>query len=395
MYGLKSHLELITDGRKRPRIKTPVVVGSALVMNLAQLRSLNALEQTKGSFFWKEWNPKGMVPSADTVGGVLGQVYLPSIRSVIKHHYSRLKRNKALRSPFHDKLFAVIVDGHESSASKARCCCGCLVREIKTASGSDIQYYHRNVTAVLLCKDFVLLLDLEPQRPGEDEVAAATRLLKRLFIDYPRAFDIVIADGLYARAPFFKMAEEHGKQVLAVLKDDRRDLLQDAMGVFKQEQPLFFQNGAVTMHCWDLEGFTSWMQLGREVRVVRSWETRMVRPQMTKKQEKRESDWVWVTTVPKQVLGTEAFVGLGHKRWDIENKAFNELVTYWHADHVYKHTPGAIEAFWLLTMLAYNLFHAFINLNLKPVVRAGHTKHHFGRVIAANLYGIKAGLSPP
>lgn len=392
---MKQHLERITDGRKRPRIKTPVVIGAALVMKLAQIKSLNAAEQTKGSFFWKEENPDGDVPSADTVGGVMSQVDRSSIRAVIKHLYTRLKRNKALRSPFGSKLFAVIVDGHESSASSDRCCCGCLVRDIKKASGIDIQYYHRNVTAILLCEDFAFLLDLEPQRPGEDEVAAATRLLKRLFIDYPRAYDIVIADALYARAPFFKMVEEHGKYAIAVLKDDRRNLFQDAMGIFKQEQPLVYEDGGVTSHCWDVEGLTSWEQLGRDARVVKSFETRTVRPQMTRKEEKRESDWVWVTTVPKELLGTKALVGFGHKRWDIENKAFNELVTYWHADHVCKHTPGAIEAFWLLTMLAYNLFHAFIHLNLKAVVRTAHTKQYFGQVMAASLYGTKTGLSPP
>jgi len=74
--------------------------------------------------------------------------------------------------------------------------------------------------AILLCKDFPFLLDLELQMPGEDEVAAAARLLDRLFLNYPRAFDVVVADGLYAQAPFFKTVIAHGKQVIAVLKDD-------------------------------------------------------------------------------------------------------------------------------------------------------------------------------
>jgi len=84
----------------------------------------------------------------------------------------------------------------------------------------------------------------------------------------------------------------------------------------------------------------------------------------------------------------------GHKRWDIENKAFNELVNSWHADHVYKHTPTAIEACWLLTMLAYNLFHAFIHLNLKAAVRESHTKQHFACLIAADLYVEPKASSP-
>jgi len=358
-------------------------------MGLAQMGSLNALEQTGGNCFWKSWIPEGILPSADTIGRVFGLIAVDGLRSVLKHTYNRLKRNKVLRSAFPNNLFAVIIDGHESSASYLRCCSDCLQREIKTASGSEVQYYHRHVTAILLCKDFVLLLDLEMQRPGEDEVAAALRLLERLFRDYPRAFDVIMADGLYARASFFRKVVDHGKQVIAVLKDERRDVLQDAKGIFSQEQPVRVRDGNITRQCWDVEELTSWPQFGGMVRVVRSLEITMRKRQRNGKEEEHVSDWMWVTTLPKAMLGTEAFVVIAHKRWDIENKAFNELVTYWHADHVYAHTRTAIEAFWLTTMLAYNLFHAFINCNLKPVIRAMYTKSYIASAVALELCMLK------
>lgn len=392
MFDLNARLQGITDSRLRPRIETSVVAGSALVMDLAQMGSLNALEQTEGHCFWKDWITDGVLPSADTIGRVFSLIEVNTLRSVLKHTYSRLKRNKVLRPAFHDNLFAVIIDGHESSASYLRCCPDCLQREIKTTSGSEIQHYHRHVTAVLLFKDFVLPIDLEMQRPGEDEVAAAIRLLERLFIDYPRAFDVVIADGLYASAPFFKKVTAHGKQIIAVLKDERRDLLQDAMGIFNQEQPILVRDGNITRQCWNGEGLTSWPQFGGNVRVVCSLETTTRKRQKTGNEEERVSDWLWVTTLPKTMLGTEVFVLIAHKRWDIENKAFNELVTYWHADHVYAHTCNAIEAFLLTTLLAYNLFHAFINCNLKSVIRAMYTKKHIARAVAAELFKLKKRL---
>jgi hypothetical protein len=249
-----------------------------------------------------------------------------------------------------------------------------------------VQYYHRLVMAVLLCKEVLLLLDLEMQLPGEDEVATATRLLQRLFLNYPRAFDVVIADGLYARAPFFKTISARGKQVVAVLKDDRRDLLQDAIVLFNQQQPIVFRHNDVTRQCWDTEGFTTWPQMANDVRVVSSLETTTVCRQKTGKTEELLSPWFWVSTIRKQVAPTESFVVNAQRRWDIENKGFNELTTYWHANHVYKHTLGAIEAFWLITMLAYNLFYTFITLNLKPIVRAADTKLHLARLVSAELY---------
>lgn len=387
MYDLKEQLQGLRDGRIIPRIKTPVVAGSALVMALTQMGSLNALEQTGENRFWRKWLG-GNLPSADVMGTVFSSIDGNALRGMLRRLYSRLKRNKALRPPFRDNFFALVIDGHESSASYLRCCDKCLKREIKNPKGSRIQYYHRHVMAILLCKDFPILLDLELQMPGEDEVAAATRLVKRLFLNYPRAFDVVVADGLYAQAPFFKTVIAHGKQVIAVLKDDRRDLLQDAMGIFYQELPVVFQQDGVTRQCWDIEGFKSWTSFAQEARVVRSVETTTVCRQKTALKEGCLSEWMWVTTLPKQRVPTETFVSIGHARWDIENKAFNELTTYWHADHVYKHTVGAIEAFWLITMLAYNLFHAFISLNLKPAVRQLYTKLHLARAVAAELYAM-------
>jgi hypothetical protein len=355
-------------------------------MALARMGSLNALEQTQGNRFWNKWLDGNKLPSADVMGTVFSSMDRRDLRAMLRHIYSRLKRNKALHPAFSDSLFAVVIDGHESSSSYLRCCEKCLQREIKTAHGIKVQFFHRHVMAVLLCRDFPFLLDLELQLPGEDEVAAATRLLERVFLNYPRAFDVVVADGLYARASFFKTVTAHGKQVVAVLKDDRRDLMHDALGIFNKQAPVLFQEKALTRQCWDIDGFTSWTSFGKEVRVIRSVETTTVCRRRTGRKDDTVSEWMWVTTLSKQIAPTEPFVLTAHRRWDIENKAFNELTTYWHADHVYKHTPGAIEAFWLITMLAYNLFHAFITLNLKSAIRMAYTKLHLASLVSAELY---------
>ena len=82
---------------------------------------------------------------------------------------------------------------------------------------------------------------------------------------------------------------------------------------------------------------------------------------------------------------TERAVGFGHRRWDIENYGFNELAIEWHADHVYKHHPKAIESFLLVAFLASNLFHAFWLLNLKPAIRRGRTHRDWARLPAREL----------
>ena len=353
-------------------------------MGFARLGSLHALAQTGKNGFWRKWL-KADLPSADTMGEVSAVIESEGIRQVIKHIYRRLKRNKAL-APVVGAKIALIIDGHESNSSYLRCCSGCLTRVIHTSGGDKTQYYHRHVMAQLMCGNFYLPIDMEPQRPGEDEVAAAVRLLERVVKNYPRAFSLILADGLYVRANFFQLVLQHGKAVMAVLKDERRDLLQDAMGVFKLEQATIYETDNVRRQCWDVEHFRSWTQLDYAVRVVRSLETSYVKRQRTKEIEEKISDWIWVSTIPQRELATEAFVEFGHGRWRIENSGFNELVNYWHANHVYRHHPTAIEVFWLLTMLAFIVFHAFINLNLKPEIRGKHTKSHWAQMITADFY---------
>lgn len=325
------------------------------------------------------------MPSVDTVGRVFSKISGNEIRQILKGLYGKLKRNKVLQPAIGNK-FVLIIDGHESSCSYLRSCPKCLKRTLRTDKGGRVQYYHRYVMVMLWCDKFYLPLDLEPQLPGEDEVSCAMRLLKRVMLNYPRAFGLILADGLYARAPFFKFALRHDKHVIAVLKDDRRDLLKDAQGLFKEEKSVIYRLGQSELNCQDREDFSSWSQLDSNVRVVRSLETKHIKRQNTKKIHYETSEWIWVSTISKETLPTEAFVKLGHGRWKIENNGFNELVNYWHADHVYRHSPIAIESFWLLVCIAFILFHAFIGRNLKPVIRHNYTKMHWARLITAELF---------
>src|ERR1035437_3794996 len=220
----------------------------------------------------------------------------------------------------------------------------------------------------------------------EDEVATTIRLLERGLILYPRAFDLVLADALYAKAPFFNFLLDHRKHALVVLKEERRNLSQDAAGLFDAVPPVQGTFRSRDCRWWDLCDLVSWPEVKVPVRVIRSLETYSVRRQLDKKDEIQTSDWVWVTTLPSGQVPVERAVGFGHQRWDIENHGFNELVEGWHADHVLKHDAAAIECFLLMTFLAFILFHAFLYLNVKPSLRQGKSKEFWTRVMAAEIY---------
>jgi hypothetical protein len=353
-------------------------------MSLCRLGSLNALGQTADRPFWRRWLGREL-PSPDTIGRVAGLVEIADLRALAHHLYDRFKRNKALPPPPHG-LIAAVLDGHETHASYRRHCPGCLERKIHTAAGDRIQYYHRFVAASLITAEVRLMLDTEPMRPGEDEVAAALRLLDRVVADYPRAFDLIQGDALYADPRFFNWAIEHGKDAFAVLKDDRRDLLADAHRLFEDLQPTRRSQGNVQRECWDLSGFTTWPQVHAPVRVLRSRETRTIPRQLDGRTDTTVSDWFWVTTLSECRASTGAVVRIGHDRWGIENEGFNELANQYHADHVYRHDPTALLVFWLIAQWALNLFTVFFRRNLKPAARKGVSMLHVARLLLAELY---------
>lgn len=374
------------DCRRRPRIGTAVVVRSLLSMFLARIGSLHALAQTRPSSFWQSWLGAAL-PSADTLGRVPEGIAADPLRQALAHLYTRLKRNKAL-APTAYGLTALVLDGHESHATYRRCCPGCCQRIVHVGHAERSQCYHRWVTAILLCGELRLWLDIEPQRPGEDEGAAALRLLSRVLHRYPRAFDVVLGDALYTDPRLYRLCQQHGKDVLTVLKNEQRHLLQDARSLFAQREPRAL---SATCAAWDLEGFTTWPQVGRAVRVVQTRETRSVCRQRERTTEILHSEWVWVTTLSPHRACTAAVVALGHARWQIENQGFNEMVTRWAADHLYRHHPNALLIFWLLALLAFNLFFAFVRRHLQLQRRPGLTLQHLAGCLTAQIY---EGLTP-
>lgn len=383
IYGLCSGLRAVKDGRVKPRIPAGRAALGYLLLILARLGSLNALEQRKAPALWVTWLG-GPLPSADVMGDVATTLRLDQVRALLRSQHGRLKRNKGFGRD-HGGLRFLVLDGHEGVSSYRRTWKECLERVVHFATGDRTQYYFRYVGAYLTNGRQCLLLDAERQLPGEGEIACALRLLTRLFEQYPRAFDVVCGDNLYMDPSLWKLVRSHNKHIIAVLKNDNRDLLVDARSLFENIAPIAFDDKKVRRACWDLNGFTTWPQCGEPVRVVRSVEHTTIKRQKDGKQETVVSEWFWVTSLPPLLASTKTIVRAGHGRWGIENQGFNELGNQWHGDHGYKYNAHALLACTLILFIAYNLFHAFIERNLKPQARAGRSQKYWADLIAAEF----------
>ena len=117
-----------------------------------------------------------------------------------------------------------------------------------------------------------------------------------------------MADGLYARASFFKTVRAAGKHVIAVLKDEGRELARDVLGLCKSIVPRKLTAGTTKRQVWDIEQLNSWTQVGMPVRVVRSLETTTVKRQNGGALDTQTTQWMWVTTIPSSRLPAEQLV---------------------------------------------------------------------------------------
>lgn len=386
-FDLPGLIRALPDPRKRPQIPLTAIWSSAMAMFALRCRSLHSIAGHLRAPGRLDRMTGPVKPSDDTMGRVFAGMDTAPLRAVLTSLARQLARNKALESPWPLRFAAV--DGHELFKSRSRHCPGCCERTINVDGKEVVEYFHRVVVCHLVGLNFPLPLDLEPVAPGEGEIAAARRVLERVFSVFPRLFDAVCGDALYFEAPFFNFCIEHRKHVVAVLKGDRRLLLKDAKGLFDSMTPVRREERGREILLWDEENFTSAEGVARPLRVVRTEETplerRIAKRSKTGGTEKTEEPqetpgavkdkpvkhWCWATTIPKKDLPARQLAQAGHARWDIENDNFNDLSTHWGLDHCYKHDPAAILNFILTLFITFVTLKSFHLRHVKdPRIKA-------------------------
>jgi hypothetical protein len=289
------------------------------------------------------------------------------------------------------------VDGHEFFSSRKRCCPHCQRRTLTVDGEKVTEYYHQGVVCHLIGQELALVLDVELLRPGEGEETAAKRLLERVFTNYPRFFDVVVADALYFDAPFINFCRDHHKHVIVTAKGENRLLVQDAAGLFAEQPPGRWvdDHAKRTVRFWDEEGFTSCEGVKPPLRFLRTEETVHKRERIAGQWQETDetTTWSWATTLTKAQLSTRGLWRCGHGRWDIENDCFNTLATHWGLNHCFKHTAQAIVNFLLTSFVVYALLQSFWLRNLKPALRAGLTLIALARELDRGLVGCPAPWS--
>lgn len=366
------------DTRNEPEIPARAVGLSLLLGEVAQIPSLLQLESETKLPQWQRWVGYLDRISHDTFGYASNRMDPEKLRRAGRFINRKLKRGKAFEASKMHGLLVVSLDANEQFCSDHRCCAGCLTREVtcKDAQGHEAQktqYYHKQVYAQLSGPRLSVILDLEPMRPGEEECAAALRLLRRMRPQYgPRFFDLVVVDAWYANGPFLKtVVQELGWPVIAVLKQERYEIYQEALALTQGEPTQVVLRGQGPkqrqVEIWEVPALRFSDTYTDPVRVVRVRERWTERTRLGKAWQtvEKEQTWIWVVAGELDGYDGASIRDLGHLRWKIENNAFGELTQHWQLTHCPHHQPTAVLALLWIKIIAFTLFHAFAILHGK------------------------------
>jgi len=380
VFTLNRVVHRVRDSRPHPVIPTRPLLLSLLLGVVLRVGSyLDLAKQTKR----RRWQhlihwPKRI--SDDAVHYVSERFYLEDLRQSLVSVNKDLKANKALESCKINGLLFLSVDANEHFHSRSRCCPCCCQRELQETDAQGqkqtvIEYYHRYVFAQINGPKFNTLLDLEPIRPGEGEAEAALRLLGRIRRSYgPRFFDAVTIDSWYVQGPFLKALDRLGWAWVVVLKQERMEVFQEARALSAGPEPTQAFDDETRrrkVKLWEVRdlSFSKTYGYGRKVGVVHSqeqWtETKVVGGKRTR--HSQTSDWWWMVSETLRAYPCQVIYEGGHRRWGIENKAFNELTQFYHLEHCYHHEPVAMLAQMLILMLGFVLFSAYAMLHSQQV----------------------------
>lgn len=372
-FKLKGLLRRVSDGRDNPKVPLlPLALCLVLGVVIRIASHLDLAQQTKDRRRWRHLCGLKAPVAHEIFAYATERMNPEDWRQNQALLAKQLKRNKALESAKIKGLLFVSLDANEHFASFSRTCPCCCQRqvEVSASDGQKVkvtQFYHRYVFAHISGPKVNLVLDIEPIGPGEEECAAALRLLGRLRRIYgPRFFDGISADAWYAKGPFLRAIDKLGWRWVVVLKREDMEIYGEALRLSRLQKPCAAfadEQRDRQVQLWQIKDlhFSDGYTKDQPVIVVISqeqWTERRV-VEGHKCAKPQQSQWIWVACQALGAYLAEVVYQAGHRRWGIENKAFNELTQYYHLEHCYHHDPTAMLVQMLILIFGFALFNAF------------------------------------
>ena len=385
--GLADWLERVEDGRVAGRVTVPAAavlraVLMGFVLNLGSVRATE--DRLKHSAGFRALCGVREPMSDDGMRDVLACVAHAGLDDVLRHTAKRellrwragrfrecllARRLAGLNCSFVTTKAVVALDGHESHCSEVVRCPDCHVRTKTVKRGKELveveEYYHKLVVAQRIGAHPAIVLDAELIKPGEGELTAGLRLVKRLGRQYGADLvGVIVGDALYDCEPFRTTVREAGfRSVVRHKREDRPPGSELAREVDRRDpqrqRPDGWHHDKVTG-----KRYRYWVQQEphhgrRYIEVHRSGP--------------KDKDPVQVGALVTDLADTLPAMVAGiimETRWNQENTGFHEFAGQLGFDRAYVHKgrPTAAWAVVLLALTAFNVWQSYLyrRLGLDP-----------------------------
>lgn len=355
--GLRPYLAAPGDGRSAPVVPARALLWAILAAYLLRDGAFHAVEALVRSPARRALGIRRPFGD-DTVAYFAERLDVHATRTALVTAVRQAKRRKG----FDDvHLIGLVLDGTTVGRCPSLRCPWChpvIVPHTDAAGargpiGGVVGQHHKLSLLTVVGGALMLPVDVEPYGPGDSEQAASLRLLQRGVTALgPRFAQYVVADSLYASAPFLNAVGDRGLSALVRLKANLPTLFAAAQARFVGTPPRdTFTDHGDRIEIWDADDFDPWEDLRwLSVRVIRY---RQTHPDGT------VVEAYWLTDFSARRVSSRALYRLAKGRWTVENQGFNDSKTRYGLDHVPHHHANSLLIHWLLVVLTITLERLF------------------------------------
>ena len=300
------------------------------------------------------------IPHCDTINDVFENIEVEEIEEIRKYMINRIIRSRMLdKYKIRDRYYHVVIDGTGLAASKKKYNENCLVKNKTDKNGNEYEEYSTYVLeAKLVVGDLVISIGsefIENEKEDVDkqdcEINAFKRLAEKIKKEYPRLKIIIGADALYASKSVIDICKGNKWKYIIRFKEGKIPTL------YEEFKTVVEKNNESNKA--NYEYVTNLDYRGEKLNIIKY------------KDIKKGTDFVYITDLSITNKNIEATIGLGRRRWKIENEGFNiQKNGTFDIGHLYSKNRIAIKVHYLMIQIAH-IIRQLLEKGVKSVKELG------------------------
>ena len=283
------------------------------------------------------------IPHCDTINDIFENVKVEEIEAIIKYMINRMIRNKMLQNfRIRDKYYHIVVDGTGLATSRKKYNKNCLVKNKHDKNGNEYQEYSTYVLeAKLVVGDMVFSIGSEFVENEDEnvekqdcEINAFKRLAEKIKAEYPRLKILIGADALYASKPVMDICKNNKWRYIIRFKEGSIPTL------YKEFKEIVETDNESKKENYEYVTKLDYQE--EKVNIIKNID------------KDTKIAYMYMTDLPISDKNIELTIGIGRKRWKIENEGFNiQKNGTFDIGHLYSKDSTAIKVHYLMIQIAH------------------------------------------